>query len=190
MPAARKKKWRRRERSARKNHRGVLPAAVLVPEADFEKVDGVIEAVSATPAGERRIPHINRSPLAHRHVEAVKVIYDPGKNTYEQLLQVFWQHVNPRWRRAVCRPGLPVPQCHILCERSGTEVGRGLEKDLEASGRFDKPIVTDILPLGPFYPPRTITRIITRKPAPLPFYRAGSGRDQFLEKVWRVRRRI
>jgi peptide methionine sulfoxide reductase msrA/msrB len=56
---------------------------------------------------------------------------------------------------------------------------------LAASGRFDKPIVTDILPLGPFYPAEDYHQdYYKRNPVRYRWYRHGSGRDQFLKKVW------
>ena len=65
-------------------------------ESDFEKVDGVIEAISGYTGGNLPNPTYKQvSAGGTGHVEAVKVIYDPGKVTYEQLLDAFWRHVNP-----------------------------------------------------------------------------------------------
>jgi peptide methionine sulfoxide reductase msrA/msrB len=59
------------------------------------------------------------------------------------------------------------------------------KKALAASGRFDKPIVTEILPLGAFYPAETYHQDYYKKnPIRYKLYRSGSGRDQFLKKVW------
>ena len=65
-------------------------------ESDFEKVDGVIEAISGYTGGHVANPTYEQvSAGGTGHVEAVKVIYDPAKITYEQLLDVFWRHVDP-----------------------------------------------------------------------------------------------
>jgi peptide methionine sulfoxide reductase msrA/msrB len=65
-------------------------------ESDFEKVDGVIDAVSGYTGGHVANPTYKQvSSGTTGHIESVKVIYDPSKVTYEQLLDVFWRHVNP-----------------------------------------------------------------------------------------------
>ncbi|MEJ2364468.1 MAG: peptide-methionine (S)-S-oxide reductase MsrA, partial [Deltaproteobacteria bacterium] len=65
-------------------------------EADFEKVNGVIDAISGYTGGHVANPTYEQvSAGGTGHVEAVKVIYDPAKVSYEQLLQYFWRHIDP-----------------------------------------------------------------------------------------------
>ena len=65
-------------------------------ESDFEKVDGVIEAISGYTGGRVENPTYKQvSAGGTGHIEAVKVIYDPEKISYRQLLAVFWRKVNP-----------------------------------------------------------------------------------------------
>jgi len=156
-------------------------------EADFEKVDGVIEAISGYTGGRIDNPTYKQvSKGGTGHVEAVKVVYDPAKVTYEELLNVFWMHVNPtdgdgqfvdrgsQYRSVIFYAN---EQEHRLAEAS--------KERLAASGRFDEPIVTDILPLGPFYPAEDYHQdYYKRNPLRYRWYRHGSGRDQFLKKVW------
>jgi peptide methionine sulfoxide reductase msrA/msrB len=114
------------------------------------------------------------------------VVYDPAKLTYEKLLEVFWRHVDPtdpdgqfvdrgsQYRSVIFYAN---EQEHRLAEAS--------KKKLAASGRFDKPIVTDILPLSTFYPAEDYHQDYYKKnPIRYRWYRYGSGRDQFLEKAW------
>jgi peptide methionine sulfoxide reductase msrA/msrB len=156
-------------------------------ESDFEKVDGVIEAISGYTGGHVANPTYEQvSDGGTGHVESVKVIYDPAKVTYEELLQVFWMHVDPtdgggqfvdrgsQYRSVIFYSN---EQEHRLAEAS--------KKRLAASGRFDKPIVTEILPLGPFYPAEDYHQDYYKKnPIRYRYYRYRSGRDQFLKKVW------
>jgi peptide methionine sulfoxide reductase msrA/msrB len=156
-------------------------------EADFEKTDGVIQAVSGYTGGQAVNPTYEQvSAGGTGHVEAVKVIYDPSKISYEQLLEVFWRHVNPtdgggqfvdrglQYRSAIFYGN---EQERLLTEKS--------KKELEASGHFDKPIMTEILPLGSFYQAEDYHQDYYKKnPLRYRFYRSGSGRDQFLEKAW------
>ena len=156
-------------------------------EADFEKVDGVIEAVSGYTGGRAANPTYQQvSAGGTGHVEAVKVIYDPGKITYEQLLQVFWQHVNPTdgGGQFVDR-GSQYRSAIFYANQQERQLAEASKKELETSRRFGQPIATDILPLGPFYPAEDYHQDYYKKnPLRYRFYRAGSGRDQFLEKVW------
>ena len=156
-------------------------------EADFEKVDGVIDAVSGYTGGQVANPTYQQvSAGSTGHVEAVKVIYDPGKITYERLLQVFWRHVIPTdgGGQFVDR-GSQYRSAIFYANEQERQLAEASKKELEAGGRFSQPIATDILSLGPFYPAEDYHQDYYQKnPLRYRFYRAGSGRDQFLEKVW------
>jgi peptide methionine sulfoxide reductase msrA/msrB len=157
-------------------------------ESDFEKVEGVIEAVSGYTGGKKANPTYKEvSAGATRHAEAVKVIYDPDRLSYAELLEVFWRHVDPtdgggqfvdrgsQYRSAIFYANDD--------ERRQAEVSRDR---LARSGRFDKPIVTEIVPLGPFYPAEDYHQDYYKKnPIRYRWYRSGSGRDQFLAQTWK-----
>ena len=156
-------------------------------ESDFEKLDGVIEAISGYTGGHVANPTYKQvSKGATGHVEIVQVVYDPAKVTYEKLLEVFWRHVDPtdgdgqfvdrgsQYRSAIFYAN---EKEHRLAEAS--------KKTLAASGRFNKPIATDILPLGTFYPAEDYHQDYYKKNSiRYRWYRYNSGRDQFLEKAW------
>ena len=156
-------------------------------ESDFEKVEGVVEVISGYTGGRTVNPTYEQvSAGGTGHVEAVKVVYDPDKVTYAQLLQVFWRHVDPtdaggqfvdrgsQYRSVIF---YSTDQERSLAETS--------KQSLAASGRFGKPIATEILPLGEFYPAEEYHQDYYKKnPLRYRYYRHGSGRDQFLEKVW------
>jgi peptide methionine sulfoxide reductase msrA/msrB len=156
-------------------------------ESDFEKVDGVIGAVSGYTGGPRANPTYEQvSAGGTGHLEAVKVIYDPSKITYEQLLQVFWRHVNPTdgGGQFVDR-GSQYRSAIFYANDQERQLAEASKKALGAGGRFDKPIATEILPLGPFYAAEDYHQDYYKKnQLRYRFYRTGSGRDQFLEKVW------
>lgn len=156
-------------------------------ESDFEKVDGVVEVISGYTGGRLANPTYQQvSSGGTGHVEAVKVVYDPDRVAYAQLLQVFWRHVDPtdaggqfvdrgsQYRSVVF---YSTDQQRSLAEAS--------QKSLAASGRFGKPIATEILPLGEFYPAEDYHQDYYKKsPIRYRYYRSASGRDQFLEKTW------
>ena len=157
-------------------------------ESDFEKVDGVLEAISGYTGGHVENPSYKQvSRGGTGHVEAVQVIYDPKKITYEGLLDVFWRHVNPtdgggqfvdrgnQYQSAIFYAN---DEEHMFAEKS--------KERLEASGPFDKPVVTQIRPLGTFYPAEEYHQDYYKKnPIRYHYYRSRSGRDQFLEKAWK-----
>jgi len=156
-------------------------------EADFEKVHGVIKVISGYTGGHVVNPTYEEvSAGGTGHVEAVKVYYDPEKVTYDQLIDYFWRHVDPTdpGGQFVDR-GSQYRSVIFYANEHQHQLADASKKKLAESGRFDKPIVTEILPLGPFYPAEEYHQDYYKKnPIRYKFYRWNSGRDQFLEKVW------
>jgi peptide methionine sulfoxide reductase msrA/msrB len=156
-------------------------------ESDFEKVDGVIEAVSGYTGGQLENPTYKQvSKGGTGHVEAIKVIYDPEKISYRQLLDVFWRHVDPTdGGGSFVDRGSQYRAAIFYGDDQEKNLAEASKAELAASGVFDKPIVTDILPLGAFYEAEAYHQNYYRKnPIRYKWYRSGSGRDKFLKKVW------
>jgi len=156
-------------------------------ESDFEKIEGVVEAISGYTGGRVRNPtykEVTRGETGH--VEAVKVVYDPNEITYEELLEVFWQHVDPTdpGGQFVDR-GSQYRSAIFFSNQTERHIAEESKQRLAASGRFNKPIVTDILPLEAFYPAEGYHQDYYKKsPIRYHWYRSDSGRDQFLKKTW------
>jgi peptide methionine sulfoxide reductase msrA/msrB len=156
-------------------------------QADFEKVPGVVRVTAGYTGGHTENPTYEEvSAGGTGHVEAVQVVFDPEKLSYKQLLDYFWRHVDPT------DPGGQFvdrgPQYRSVIFYHDEEQKRLAEeskKELEASGHFTKPIVTEILPFTKFYPAEEYHQDYYKKnPVRYEFYRWNSGRDQFLKKVW------
>jgi len=156
-------------------------------ESDFEKVEGVLAVISGYTGGRTANPTYEQvSAGGTGHVEAVKVVYDPGQLTYAQLLQVFWRHVDPTdaGGQFVDR-GSQYRSVIFYANDQERKLAEASKQSLAASGRFGKPIATEILPLGEFYPAEEYHQDYYKKnPIRYHDYRSGSGRDQFLEKAW------
>jgi peptide methionine sulfoxide reductase msrA/msrB len=156
-------------------------------ESDFEKVDGVVEVISGYTGGSKANPTYQQvSAGGSGHVEAVKVVYDPDRLTYAQLLQVFWRHVDPTdgGGQFVDR-GSQYRSVIFYATGEERSLAEASKQNLAASGRFGKPIATEILPLGEFYPAEEYHQDYYKKdPIQYRNYRSGSGRDQFLKKAW------
>jgi len=156
-------------------------------EADFEKVDGVVEVISGYTGGHQENPTYQEvSAGGTGHVEAVQVTYDPAKVSYTQLLDYFWRHVDPTDPdgQFVDR-GSQYRSVIFYHDEEQKRLAEESERELEKSGRFAKPIVTDILPFTKFYPAEEYHQDYYKKnPVRYKFYRWNSGRDQFLTRVW------
>ncbi len=153
----------------------------------FERLDGVKEVTAGYTGGHKENPTYEEvSSGTTGHVEAVRVIYDPSKITYEKLLDVFWKQIDPtdtggqfvdrgsRYRTAIF---YHTPQQKAVAEKS--------KETLERSGRFGKPVVTMILPASRFYPAEAYHQDYEKKnPVRYDFYRSNSGRDQYLTQTW------
>jgi peptide methionine sulfoxide reductase msrA/msrB len=156
-------------------------------EADFEKLPGVVKVISGYTGGNKENPtYAEVSSGTTGHVEAVQVYYDPSKVTYEELLDYFWKHVDPTdaGGQFVDRGA----QYRSVIFYHNEEQKRLAEKSKEAlskSGRFNKPIVTEIFKFTKFYEAEDYHQDYYKThPLKYKFYRYRSGRDQFLEKVW------
>ena len=156
-------------------------------ESDFEKIEGVIDVISGYTGGSMADPTYKQvSAGSTRHVEAVKVVYDPERVTYAKLLEVFWTHVNPTdaGGQFVDRGSQYVSAVFYADETERRLAERSKQK-LAGAGVFAKPIVTEILPLGPFYTAEDYHQDYYKKnPLRYKWYRSGSGRDDFLKETW------
>ena len=156
-------------------------------ESDFEKVNGVVEAVSGYTGGQKPNPTYQEvSAGGTGHAEAVQVTYDPAKITYEELLDVFWRHVDPTdgGGQFVDR-GSQYRTAIFYHDEEQKRIAEESKAQLEKSGRFSGPVVTEIVPLTEFYPAEDYHQdYYTKNPLRYKLYRFGSGRDQFLSSTW------
>jgi len=157
-------------------------------ESDFEKVEGVIKVNSGYTGGEKVEPSYNEvSSGTTGHVEAVQVIYDPQKITYKEILDVLWRHIDPTdaGGQFVDR-GNQYRSAIFYHNEEQKRIAEQSKRELEKSGVFEKPIVTDIIRFDKFYTAEDYHQDYYKKnPIRYKYYRWNSGRDQFLEKVWK-----
>jgi peptide methionine sulfoxide reductase msrA/msrB len=156
-------------------------------ESDFEKVDGVIEAISGYAGGEEPNPTYKQvSAGGTGHTEAVQVRFDPDKITYKELLDVLWRHMDPTDAdgQFVDR-GSQYRSAIFYHDEEQKRIAQESKAELEKSGRFTKPIVTEIVPLTKFYAAEDYHQdYYSKNPLRYKMYRYGSGRDQFLNRTW------
>ncbi len=156
-------------------------------EPPYEKLEGVKEVIPGYTGGHKDNPTYEEvSANITGHAEAVEIVYDPSKITYEEILEVYWRQINPTddggqfsdrgssYRTAIFYHS---DEQKKLAEKS--------REDLIKSGRFKKPIVTEILPASTFYRAEDYHQDYYKEnPIRYKIYRFGSGRDRYLEQKW------
>jgi peptide-methionine (S)-S-oxide reductase len=156
-------------------------------EEAFEKVPGVVSAVSGYLDGKTRNPTYEQvSSGMTGHTEGVEVKFDPSKVSYEQLLDVFWLNHDPTTlNRQFCdagsqyRPGI---YWHDEAQRKAAEASKAKYEKLKA---FKQPIVTPIVKTSQFFPAEDYHQDYYKKnPVKYKFYVNGCGRYSRLDELW------
>jgi peptide-methionine (S)-S-oxide reductase len=154
-------------------------------EADFDKIPGVISTTSGYIGGRSANPTYDEvSRGGTGHAEAVEIVYDPAKVSYEKLLDVFWRNIDPLARdRQFCDRG---DQYRSAIFYRGDEQKRAAEAaKAEVQKRFKQPIVTEIVAAGPFTKAEDYHQdYYVKNPVRYKFYRFNCGRDARLEELW------
>lgn len=160
-------------------------------EPPFEGLEGVLEVVAGYTGGHTKDPSYEEVCEGDTgHAEAIQITYDPSKITYERLLDIFWRQIDPtdaggqfvdrgtQYRTAIF---YHTEEQKALAEKSKLEIGE--------SGRYDKPVVTEILPIAEFYLAEEYHQDYYKKEAlRYKSYRKHSGRDQVLKELWQYQR--
>jgi peptide methionine sulfoxide reductase msrA/msrB len=156
-------------------------------EADFDKLPGVIRTVSGYTGGKIENPSYKQvSGGGTGHLESLQVFYEPARVSYEDLLAAFWRMVDPTdaGGQFVDR-GEQYATAIFYHDEAQQRAAEQSKAALAASGRYDKPIVTPILPAETFYPAEDYHQNYhSVNPLRYKYYRYRSGRDQYLEKTW------
>lgn len=156
-------------------------------EADFEKLPGVVKVISGYTSGHKENPSYEEvSSGTTGHAEAIQVSYDPSKITYEKLLDFFWKHIDPTDSGGQFVDRGPQYRSAIFYhDEQQKRLAEKSKEVLDRSGRFNKPVVTEILKFTKFYEAEEYHQDYYNKhPLRYRYYRYGSGRDQLLIKVW------
>ncbi len=157
-------------------------------ESDFEKVPGIVSAVSGYTGGKTANPTYEQvSAGGTGHLEAVRVEYDPTRVTYAQLLDTFWRNVDPVDARGqFCDKGEQYTGAIIVATPEERALAEASKQRIAA--RFaarGETVATRILPAGPFYAAEAYHQDYARKnPLKYKFYRTTCGRDARLAEVW------
>jgi len=161
-------------------------------EPPFEKLEGVTEVISGYTGGKVKDPSYRQvSSGGTGHYESVQVTYNPAKISYRKLLDVFWRQIDPTdgGGQFVDRGQQYASAIFYHNEKQKEEAEKSKE-ELNRSGRYNFPIVTKILPAKTFYKAEAYHQDYYKKnPLNYKRYRSGSGRDQYLNKIWGDKRK-
>lgn len=154
-------------------------------EGPFEALDGVLNVVSGYTDGDVVDPTYEQvSSGSTGHSEAVRVIYDPARISYERLLEVFWRNIDPTDaggqfcdRGSQYRTGVYV--------QNAEERGLAEASKVAAQANVEEPIVTPITDASRFYDAEDYHQnFYLTHPTRYRSYRSGCGRDRRLEQLW------
>ena len=156
-------------------------------EPPFEKIDGVSSVVSGYTDGRTKNPTYEQvSAGVTGHTEAVEIVYDPAKVTYEKLLDVFWRNIDPLTANAqFCDRGTQYRSGIYYLDETQKRLAEESKRKIVDSKRFAKEIQTQIVAASAFYRAEEYHQDFYKKsPVRYYSYRVGCGRDRRLQELW------
>ncbi len=152
----------------------------------FDKLEGVVRTTVGYTGGHKENPTYEEvSSGSTGHAEAVEILYDPQKVSYERLLEVFWQNIDPTIKdRQFCDVGSQYRTAIFYHDEEQKRLAENSLEKLKQSGRFSQ-IFTEIWPASTFWPAEDYHQFYYQKnPLRYKLYRLGCGRDQRLKELW------
>ena len=156
-------------------------------ESDFDKIPGVIATTSGYTGGKTVKPTYEQvSSHSTGHAEAVEVLYDPAKVTYQRLVEYFWHTIDPTVKdQQFCDKGSPYRTAIFAQNEEQLKIAQASRAALDKSKPFKEPIVTEITLATAFYPAEEYHQdYYIKNPVRYKYYRNGCGRDTRLAQLW------
>jgi peptide-methionine (S)-S-oxide reductase len=154
-------------------------------EPPYDKLDGVLSTISGYTGGTSKDPTYEEVSSGRTgHAEAVEITYDPKKIGYAELLQVFWRNVDPLTaNRQFCDSGSQYRTAIFYHDENQNRLA--VESKQALKGRFQQPIITEIVPASAFYLAEDYHQdYYMKNPLRYKFYRYSCGRDRRLRELW------
>lgn len=156
-------------------------------EPPFDKLDGVVSTTSGYTGGNVDNPSYEEvSSGTTGHTEAVEIVYDPAKVSYEKLLEVFWVNIDPTDAKGqFCDRGSQYRSGIFYHSDEQRQLAEASKKKIDVSGRLSKTVVTEVTEASAFYRAEEYHQDYYQRHAfRYKLYRRGCGRDRVLEKLW------
>ncbi len=156
-------------------------------ESDFDKIAGVLTTTSGYTGGKTANPSYQEvSSHSTGHAEAVQVVYDPSKVSYQRLVEYFWHTIDPTVKdRQFCDVGTPYRTAIFAQDAEQLRLAQASRAALEKTKPFKEPIVTEIVMGSTFYPAEDYHQdYYVKNPVRYQYYRYSCGRDARLKQLW------
>jgi len=156
-------------------------------ESSFEGLDGVLDVVSGYTGGdEKNSTYEQVSSGSTHHFEAIQITFNPDIISYKSLLKIFFQQIDPTdGQGSFVDRGKQYRSAIFFHTEDQKRTAQELIDLIDTSKVFDSPVATQVIMATPFYTAETYHQDYHRKnPIRYKFYRAGSGRDTFIQKYW------
>ena len=153
----------------------------------FDKAKGVIKTVVGYCGGTEPNPTydlVSSEKTGYR--ESIQITYDPAKISYDQLLDIYWRQIDPTQADGQFTDIGPSYRAAIFYGNNDEKkIAEASKEKLVRSGKFNKPIVTEILPVMKFYPAEAYhQKYYQQNPEHFEAFEEGSGRVSFKKKAW------
>ena len=154
-------------------------------ESPFDKLEGVLSVTPGYAGGSTQNPTYENYSKGG-HIEVVQIVYNPQLISFRELLQTYWQQIDPTDASGqFADRGHGYTSAIFYANEDERKQAEQSKKELEESGIFTRPVVTAIVPAAPFYPAEEYHQGFYRKnPGHYQRYRQGSGREAFLKQTW------
>jgi peptide-methionine (S)-S-oxide reductase len=156
-------------------------------QPSFDDLPGVVKTTVGYCGGTEPHPSYDQvSSGTTGHAESIEVQYDPAKVSYEKLLEVFWHNIDPTTLDQQF-PDSGHQYRTIIFYRNEAQHKAAMKskETLEKSGRFSKPIVTEIRTVSTFWPAEEYhQKYYCKKPSAYKQYHDLSGRESFFHRIW------
>ena len=153
----------------------------------FDKAPGVIKTVVGYCGGTEPNPNyklVGSEKTNYR--ESIEVTYDPAKINFDQLLDIYWKQIDPTQTDGQFADIGPSYHAAIFySDNNEKKIAEASKEKLANSGKFKKPIATEILPAMKFWPAEDYHQKYSEKnPEHFDAFERGSGRVSFEKKNW------
>ena len=156
-------------------------------EPPFDQLDGVLSTTPGYIGGQVKNPTYEAVCAGTTgHAEAVQVVYDPKKVTYDQLLEAFWRNIDPTTEdQQFADVGTQYRTAIFYHDEEQKIAAEKSKEQLAQSGKFDNKLVTKIEPASQFYPAEDYHKdYYIKNPVRYNLYKQGSGRASYIKKMW------
>ena len=156
-------------------------------EPAFDQLEGVTHTEVGFTGGHLEFPTYEQVVRGGTgHVEAIRVHYDPKKVSYDTLVSTFWTTIDPTTEnQQFADKGTHYQTVIFYSNEEEEAIANASKEELSKSGKFDKPIVTQLRSAGPFYMAEDYHQdYYLKNPLRYQQYKKGSGREDYLKETW------